>query len=120
MVGEGQQRRPSSASTQMVQPDGIAGRSSRRQLADDNSDALDRAVVADLLVKHLCPGTAPAARTQALSVLAGMLELNAEERVSVGLTSRWELEKPELVKQVSEGKNEETFAEMWAKYLQAS
>lgn len=85
-----------------------------------STDGLDRAVVADLLVKHLCRTTPPAARTQALSVLAGMLELNADERISVGLTSQWELEKPELVKQVSEGRNQDTFADMWAKYLQGS
>eukprot|EP01052_Picozoa_sp_SAG31_P039434 SAG31_NODE_5470_length_2520_cov_81.766212_5_plen_108_part_00 len=83
-------------------------------------ESVNRTAVGELLVKHLDAGTPPLAKEQALEVLSGVLELDAEQKVRIGLISRWELAQPDLVKQVSEGSNQQTFVDLWATFLSAS
>lgn len=88
--------------------------------AELQEESVNRSAVGELLVKHLTPANLPLARTQALGVLAAVLELSEEQKIEIGLVSRWELAKPSLVKQVEDGSNQQTFVDMWTTFLSGS
>jgi hypothetical protein len=84
-----------------------------------DSERVDRSSVAQLLMTWHSHKNAEA-KLQALEVLAGVLELGEDARVSLGLTTRWALVEPEVKKEVAAGSTSLSFVDVWATFLSGS